>query len=39
VNFLTENKISKVSFSKYGSFYQKSIRAEGKRIYGGLLYA
>lgn len=39
VNFLTENKISKVSFSKYGSFYQKSIRAEGKKIYGGLLYA
>lgn len=39
VNFLTENKISKVSFSKYGSFYQKSIRVEGKKIYGGLLYA
>ena len=39
IRFLTDNRINKVSFSKYGTFFKNNIRATRTKIYGGLLYA
>ena len=37
-NFLSRNRIGRISFSKYGTYYENSIRTQDKTS-GGLLYA